>query len=437
MSHCDVDEPFNGILLEFAFMLPIVIVLQLLLFGQTVWKEYKRSNLISIQLRIFYIVIQVLGLLWSITDLFRFVIDPFAPMFRNGSACNAIAYLTAIVPILYYSLYLYQIYVRTESSFSDSIYALKTHTKYLLLLFLVLIPSIAAPVSFFITNKENTSCILPWKPIDFPSLYNHGSFAFCSLSIAPTAYIIITLFTVWTGIANIIIGIIFCYQLHQLLATDVAIHNSAAEFQFKSVMIKCCILTITGSISIILSYALWSGLSSSGSGFGIIFLHVDSLVNCLVIGLMFRHNERYYNKLCHCCHYIVLCSIQHVEKDKAKKKISTEDELDGDKSTEDAPEEPKEKPHLEPRVVSIELDLKHSIELKLMSRMSSSDMQTVTSLIAHYGSTNLVDVMEAVEDDEDECSSMDPFIFSPVAIKSLNYSLMRNSSSHAQSNFRL
>eukprot|EP01083_Nonionella_stella_P189020 698073_1 len=368
MELCDEDAPFNGAVLEFVIALPIVIVLQLLLLCHTIRNEYRSrgKHHILLKLRFFYILLQLFGLLWSVIDLLRFVVDPFTLMLRDDIMCNVMAYTPKVVPILYYSVYLYQIYIRTESSFQNSAFAFSKRTKCMLLLFLVLIPSIAAPISFFIVNRENTACILSWKPLDFPSLYN-DSFSFCALSIVPAGDLVINIITAWVGIANLIFGIIFCCKLNKLLVSDQAVQNT--EFHFKSLIIKCCILTVTGSISIIASYALWIWFKSRGYGSGAIFLYVDTWINCLVIGLMFRRNEQYYKTFCCCCGCFVYCL---VGKD-GEEKVSNVSSNNKDR---------------EPKVI---LSIVKNPEQRTRT-------QTATSLMAQYGS-NAVEVMEIIQDD--------------------------------------
>eukprot|EP01083_Nonionella_stella_P159854 521920_1 len=89
-------------------------------------------------------------------------------------------------------------------------------------------------------------------------------------------------------------------KLKQLLRHEPA--NAEVKFQYKSLIIKNSILSLCGAISTLLSYMIWV---SHALPISAALLYFDMFLNCLVIGLMFRQNERHYKRLCGCC--VVMC----------------------------------------------------------------------------------------------------------------------------------
>ena len=85
-------------------------------------------------------------------------------------------------------------------------------------------------------------------------------------------------------------------------------------------MVKNSILTLVG-ISTLTNWLLFVASQSFTGGNGI-FPSLD-FINCVVIALMFRYNERYYKKCCKCC--IVLCFMDcdraHNHGDQAELKV--------------------------------------------------------------------------------------------------------------------
>ena len=111
---------------------------------------------------------------------------------------------------------------------------------------------------------------------------------------------------------NITFGWIFIAKLIRLLSNHK--DNEHIQFGMKSLIVKICILTLTGSVSTILCWSLWI---SDMLNFGAVFLYIDLFVNSMVIGLMFKTNEKHYKRLCKC--WIILCFLNC---DKSKEKLN-------------------------------------------------------------------------------------------------------------------
>ena len=348
MENCqDLYQPwvtFQGPYLEFALGIPAFISLQLLLLFHSIHHEFvHRENevyqQVSIKSRILYIILQFLGLYWTTNDLFCLVIDPQTHLLRDNIGCDIMAYSPKIIPWPYYLVYLYQVLLRLDSSLKGSYLELSKKTLYFLNAITV-IPVIIAPIIFFILNRSERTCIAPWKPNDF----HYDNFSNCWLPLQQNsiALLVYTAVLVWIPIINIIIGIIFGVKLNKLLSSHK--DNDHIKFQFKSLIVKNGILTLTGSVSTIVNYLLWSSFIRAT------FLYLDLFINCLVIGLMFKYNEKWYKKLCKC--WIILC---FANCDKSKRKLKdtqimgyVNDEIDlssilnmssVDRNGEDIPEE--------------------------------------------------------------------------------------------------
>eukprot|EP01084_Bolivina_argentea_P029656 55065_1 len=307
---CKTDE-FKAAFLEFGISIPVFIILQLTLLFNTIYHEYIQRNdtkyqSISLKLRVLFIVLQLIGLFWTIVDLFGFVIDPFTLMLRDNTGCDLTAYSPQIVPILYYGIYLYQVLLRLELSFADSFLALTKRSTIVLASF-ILIPLTIIPILHFILNRKNTACIQLWKPMDFPHLYTQSSntFAFCYGQLGAASTLIVVIGILWVASSNIIFGVIFSIKLHKLLSKNEG--NETTKFRFKTLVLKNTIVSISGSISTIACWMLWIFMIQIDYklGFGALFLYLDLFVNCMCIGLMFKYNEKWYKRICKC--FILMC----------------------------------------------------------------------------------------------------------------------------------
>ena len=119
------EAPFEGLYLEFAVACPLFIVLQSGLLIFTIRHEIKNRHnekyleTNQLKTRLLYILLQFIGLMWMITDLFRFVIHPQNNALKNGEyiGCQLVAHIPKGMPVPFYSIYLYQILLRMDASF--------------------------------------------------------------------------------------------------------------------------------------------------------------------------------------------------------------------------------------------------------------------------------------------------------------------------------
>ena len=73
--------------------------------------------------------------------------------------------------------------------------------------------------------------------------------------------------------------------------------NRHIKEQFKALIWKVSVLTVTGSVTTLSCYVLWIGTGATG------WLYFDVLANCVVTSLMFQHNQSLYRRLCRPCVY--------------------------------------------------------------------------------------------------------------------------------------
>ena len=323
MATCNVYEElhqkeiYTDLWLEFIIFTPIIIILQLSLLTHTIRHEIKSRNnkvyqQLSIKSRFLYISLQIIGLWWVTSDSFRFVIDPPTHILRDNIGCKIVSYGPKMMPSIYYLCYLWQILLRLKLSFKDSYLALSKHSIRILYL-LIFIPIISSVILFFIYNRHESTCLAKWDPMDFPSKH----LDYCDYRMRPGFGQLIYSYVigVWIPLINIVLGIIFSVKLNTLLSNQR--EDEQSKLEFKGIIVKMVILTLIGSISTAISYMLWfQGFLYVGS----VFLWTDLFVNCVVIGLMFKYNEKYYKRCCRC--FILLCFMRC---DRGVDKVKEED----------------------------------------------------------------------------------------------------------------
>ena len=311
--HKYCSSEIHSFYLEQAIFIPLFIALQLTLLCHTIYEYYKYRNHASFQKiskssRTLYIVLQIIGLSWTLFDSFRFVIDPVALILRNNIGCDIVGTAPYYIIGPYYAVYLYQILLRLQASFRDSILEIPSYLMIILKL-LIIIPVIIGPIIFYILTQNEYTCLLVAES-------SANNLSFCHLPTTPQSAILLIVAVIYIILLNAIFASIFTVKLNSILSDDYR-KDETAKFKFKSLIIKNGILTITGSISTMAAYILWL---TPILDLGYFFLYFDLFLNCLVIGLMFKYNEKWYKKCCRCC--IVLCLTNC---DKSKNKMSTKD----------------------------------------------------------------------------------------------------------------
>eukprot|EP01084_Bolivina_argentea_P238255 400272_1 len=305
IDYCNFENKFGAAYTEIAISVIIFMILQLLLCYNTCYYEfqgYRRENQFKqtrLSIRITFVALQLCGFYFTFIDLIRFVIDPYVKFAQQSNfMCALIAYSPKVISIVYFAIYLCQVLFRLEASFRGSFLAISKRY-FLSLAVFILIPSIIVPSSFLILVDK--PCIWKWDPID---IQTNNEFGFCDLHTEGMANAIIGIGIIWIVITNIIYGFIFGSKLYKVLRSKRSNDDITGSFRLKSLIIKNTILTTTVTISTLVNWFMWLYFSSV-IGVGICFLYFDMWFNCLVIGLMFSHNDKYYKKLCKPC--IICC----------------------------------------------------------------------------------------------------------------------------------
>eukprot|EP01083_Nonionella_stella_P041419 112314_1 len=308
---------YTGSYWTYVVILPLVIVIQLFLLSHAIYHEYtKRNNKkfqkISLRTRIAYLLLQCIGLYWTVVELFRLVIDPASLVMQEGVGCQFAAYTPKTAPPLFYSVYLYQIVLRLQSSFKGSYLELSRVTYYVLLIAIAVPMIIGCVVVFGISAREESACIATWIPNDFRQT------TFCELPVTKTTINTLILGFLWIPLINVVFGAMFGIKLNKLMSSQE--DNKAIRFKLKSLIVKNTICTLTGSISTVTCWFLYIAFSASQGG---LFLFVDLIINSTSVGMMFQHNEKWYKRCCKGC--ITLCFTscnKNKDKEKDAKKMA-------------------------------------------------------------------------------------------------------------------
>eukprot|EP01084_Bolivina_argentea_P106809 191045_1 len=293
MIICNEDRD-TDYFLESAISLPLICCLQIALLLHTMYhechqkrKRTKKSN--PIKLRALYIMLQILGIYWTLNDLLMFVIDPNVTILGDVS-CSVLTRLKKMIPGLYYFCYLLQILTRLEKSFKDTFLEMNKVTIYIFTA-LLCVSTIGNSILFLILNGE-TPCKHLWNPPDF-TLSTHS---YCTVTMSSNGDYILIFALIFIVVFNLLFAAIFIAKFNKLFAIS---HNANKRItmRFKSIIIKNSIMSLVGSISTFCAYTFWM---INLFGVSAVYLYIDLLINCLVIGLMFSHNNKYYQSLCQC-----------------------------------------------------------------------------------------------------------------------------------------
>ena len=286
----ELTEPY----IEFAIAVPLFITLQLLILTRTFWyecqnnKKYPKSSKARLN-RICFILMQCLGLIWTIEELLRFVIDPYTNILQDNIGCQITAYIPKILAQTYASIYSYQILLRLNAFNNSYLELSRCKIKTFSILILGVLLTFTVPL--FIILDPDEVCIA--NIIDLGD--NHK---FCAFPLKQNSNVILMIYAavVYFFFFDVIFSVIFCMKLNKLLSKNK--ENEKIQFKFKNLIVKNCILTVFGSCSTVINWISWIYGNSAG------FLYLDLFIKALVIALMFKYNERYYERICKCCIWI-------------------------------------------------------------------------------------------------------------------------------------
>lgn len=312
MTHsplCD-SEPRESNYWHYVIVPPIMTILQLTLLLNTCL-HFRDFAKIPRQIKASIFIMQTIGLLWYIHDIFKEgIISHFgSTLAHNYWLCFLTGYGDKIFPFLFYGMLILQLLLRLKLTFQDTGQVLSNCRFRLLFMVYVL------PLSVFLTLWLiflPSPCLVEWEPIDYNhTLYNCYSTYHSSTPATSVAYIGIP----WVLLTNICFGLLFSIKLNRVvkamavtLDSNMVSNTNKRLNGVKHIMFKNTILTIAISISTLVAWI----------GFFMyplldILIYIDIFLNCLFLTLMFKYNDYIYDRVFKVCNNYVLRKYQELE----------------------------------------------------------------------------------------------------------------------------
>ena len=293
---CETDfEHYTGPYFLYVIPIAVVAVFQILLLIHTIYWECtltKSKN--AALLRILYITLQFFSLFWICTDILRYSIDPHTHFLQHTVLCKGIAYVVYYVPVFFYFLYLLAILHRLEISFKDSCLALSRTTLCTLGTLVAIVPVLGT--GCLVIDDMDLDCIGSWNASDLTE-----PVTYC---VVPNPLLIAFKYHIFESlvalicILNITFVCMFTFKLRVFVKMETGCSQKRND-ELRGLIRKNVVLSMVGSFFTVKGFCGWFFTGH------MLFMYTDSLVNCAVIGLMFSHNDWWYNKLCALC--IILC----------------------------------------------------------------------------------------------------------------------------------
>ena len=286
-----VSEPDNIVPFHFDLIvitLFILILLSLLTHSLYIeWSKRKDPNfqILSRQSRIGYIALQFLALYWTISDLIRHILDPLGSFLPDTRGCVILTYSNFMITGLFYTIYLDLILLRLENL--DGTY-LKPSQCTMLILRGFICSVMGIQIAFLCVDGDPV-CLQSLQPPDMDR-----DMWYCQLIITSHRRSLLLGGITMIVFLNLTMGALFARRLQQVVRRME--ENQHVTIQLRKIVIQNTILITTGSISTLVFYSVWIVCPPTG-----LWLYLDLLINCCVIGLAFPHNNRWYILLCgHC-----------------------------------------------------------------------------------------------------------------------------------------
>lgn len=239
-----VSQYMYGSHIGHATMHGIFLLLLVIFFIRTVAAQLTNKDAIQKAelhtLRLLYLIMQGLGILWLTDDLFRFTIDPHTHILRDSILCKLLPLAVLYIIPWFYTLYLVQLEVRLETAFKGSTLALSRKTTYILRTFILILP-LSVTVTLLIDNGLDSACIASWNPSDLAE-----DITFCTVPASSLLVFRTYLYEILLGevlALNAGFAILFWVKFKKLIRGSVQ-HREA----FLRMIMKHCWLTAIGSL---------------------------------------------------------------------------------------------------------------------------------------------------------------------------------------------
>ena len=199
---------------------------------------------------------------------------------------------------MFYFLYLSGLLLRLQLSFFRTNLQLSRCSKYALwtlVSVVFILPNVFLIIDHYI--HDEVFCIAPWNPPDIQS-----DIGICV--VVPLSMLVFKYYIYETAIfLAILLNAIFCFILRQKLGKLIAKNdgkstpkwNEAKNRKLVSLIAKISTITAIGCLTTLVAHIGWL------LSWEILYVFLDYLIGCIVVGMMFSYNHEHYDRCCEPC----------------------------------------------------------------------------------------------------------------------------------------
>eukprot|EP01084_Bolivina_argentea_P310171 536672_1 len=289
MTHVQICERIGktSYSIDYCIMIPLITLSQIILFIHcaTHWKLLKRQK-VPTTLPLLFTVIQITVIIWDFNALLKGLPSKdYSHWFHNKLYCLYTSVISRIITpfcaVLLFTLLLFKLKI----SFQDSVFEVSKSTFY------ILVGSLYVPMSILMITYwivKNPVCIKEFHAWDInESIFQCSANDFRGKAL----YINFGILGIII-IYNALLGFLFVYKLHQ------ALKNMTQNTEdIEMLMLKNTILTVATTVSSLISYLVWFTDPLDVN----FIVHLDGLINCIMIAMMYKYNNKYYVCMCGFC----------------------------------------------------------------------------------------------------------------------------------------
>ena len=256
-EECD-SGTYHGSYYLFSIPISFMVAFVFLLILQTLQQEWTRRKDVKFQrilmLRIPYIILQFLTIVYLSCSLLLFPLNPKSDTQQNDIFCKSIVYYPLFGVAWCYALYLLMILSRIEISFKDTPLALTKRTKRVLQLSVLAIPLVGN-----VTLAADTTshiCIATWNAPDLPHEITYCQMAPEDMLLFKTHIFYLLIVSIIA--LNILFAVLFTFKLWKILKTAriATPRHHDEQLNLKRLMFRNALLTILGTIRFVYGYCL-------------------------------------------------------------------------------------------------------------------------------------------------------------------------------------
>ena len=276
----------------------IILFLQLLLVLQTCLQCKKLKQLPKYQTFPYYLL-QAIALFATIMFLFKYCITAiiFQSAVYNQTYCKFWSYSDKVVGYLFQTVLMSILTIRIEVIFKgSSSFAPSKKCKYISL---GVINFFYLAFAILTLSNLNEPCIRVWNPRDYD---NKKWYFYCNARPTLLGGLGVLLSVLWTVITNASLGLYFSYKLRKVYVSmlDTSGKNQDKDSRIYIIMRKNTVLTVSVIFTSFINWCCFLLMDDME-----MFICLDGWINCVLVGLMFKCNERLYFLICFCDRQIV------------------------------------------------------------------------------------------------------------------------------------